>query len=74
MSAKLFGDYNITDFDRSITKKEYASVGFETFFDVLFGNMINAKVGFRQSFLLNKDYDTSKTGDSKFEMVLRIGL
>lgn len=72
MSAKLFGDYNMTDFDRSVTKKEYASVGFETLFDVLLGNMMNAKIGFRQSFLLNKDYDVSEKGDSKFEMVFRM--
>jgi Tol biopolymer transport system component len=74
ITAKFFADYNITDFDRSITKKEYASVGFESLFDVLLGNMINAKIGFRQSFLLNKDYDASKTGDSKFEMVFRMAL
>ena len=74
VSAKLFGDYNITDFDQAITKKEYASVGFETLFDVLLGNTLNAKIGLRQSFLLNKDYEHSKTGDSKFEMVFRIAL
>ncbi|MFA8436065.1 MAG: TolB family protein [Marinifilaceae bacterium] len=74
LSAKLFGDYNITDFNDSETRREYASMGFETLFDVLIANMVNAKVGFRQSFLLNRDYNTSKTGDSRFEMVFRIGL
>lgn len=74
LSAKLFADYNITDFNHSAFKREYASLGFETLFDVLIANMINAKIGIRQSFLLNKDFDRDKTGNSKFEMVFRIGL
>ncbi|NQX82443.1 MAG: hypothetical protein HRT66_10675, partial [Flavobacteriaceae bacterium] len=72
--AKLFGDYNITDFDKTNTKREYASIGFETLFDVLLGNTINATIGIRQSFLLNNDYDTTITGSSKFEIVFRISL
>lgn len=74
LSAKLFADYNITDFDHSYTKKEYASVGFETLFDVLLVNILNAKLGFRQSFLLNENFNTIKTENSKTEIVFRLSL
>lgn len=74
LSAKLFADYNITDFNESSLKKEYTSVGFETFFDVLLGNMINSKIGFRHSFLLNKDYDITITSKNKFEVIFRINM
>jgi hypothetical protein len=74
LSAKIFGDYNITDFNDSGKKRNYASLGYEAFFDVLIVNILKAKLGFRQSFLLNNDYDTSITGNSKTEFVLRMGL
>lgn len=74
LAAKLFGDYNITDFNDSLLKKEYTSVGAEVFFNVLMFNFFKTEIGLRQSILLNKDYDTSITGDSKAEIIFRMKL
>lgn len=71
-SAKLFGDYNLTDFNDAVLKRRYASVGFETLFDVLLGNLLPVNIGVRQSFLLNKDYETSR--NSRLEFVFRMPL
>ncbi|MCT4614065.1 MAG: hypothetical protein N4A49_04210 [Marinifilaceae bacterium] len=72
IAAKLFFDYNFTDFNNSIEDKKYRSYGGEIYFNCLLANILSSEIGFRNSILLDNNYGKSKKDNSKFEVVFRI--